>query len=221
MASSALKTTLLALGVAGANAGKFFVEFECSVQVLLLLLRPLRVQLTRRPLCAQSGDASFTVEVNEEWAPIGAARFKELVEKEFYDDVRFFRVIPGFMAQFGLSGTPSESALWRNKPIKDEPVVESNQKGYITFAKTGAPDSRTTQLFINYGDNARLDGMGFAPFGKVLGDGMKVVEDIFNIGEKPNQGKIQSDGNKYLNAEFPQLSYIKSARVVTEFNGGL
>jgi len=179
------------------------------------------LQLTRRPLCAQSGDASFTVEVNEEWAPIGAARFKELVEKEFYDDVRFFRVIPGFMAQFGLSGTPSESALWRNKPIKDEPVVESNQKGYITFAKTGAPDSRTTQLFINYGDNARLDGMGFAPFGKVLGDGMKVVEDIFNIGEKPNQGKIQSDGNKYLNAEFPQLSYIKSARVVTEFNGGL
>eukprot|EP01043_Picozoa_sp_COSAG02_P076846 COSAG02_NODE_16532_length_1075_cov_1.387922_1_plen_131_part_10 len=104
---------------------------------------------------------------------------------------------PGFMAQFGLSGDPATSAEWRAKPIKDEKVIESNQKGYITFAKTGAPNSRTTQLFINYGDNARLDGMGFAPFGKVLGDGMKVVEDIYNIGEKPNQGQIQSEGNAY------------------------
>ena len=154
------------------------------------------------------------MEVNEEWAPIGAARFKELVEKEFYDDVRFFRVIPGFMAQFGLSGTPSESALWRNKPIKDEPVVESNQKGYITFAKTGAPDSRTTQLFINYVDNARLDGMGFAPFGEVVGKGMDVVRKIYNCGEKPNQGQIQSAGNSYLDKSFPDLSKIVTARVV-------
>lgn len=129
---------------------------------------------------------------------------------------------PGFMAQFGLSGDPATSAEWRAKPINDEKVIESNQKGYLTFAKTGAPNSRTTQLFINYGDNARLDGMGFAPFGKVLGDGMKVVEDIYNIGEKPNQGQIQSEGNKYLDANFPQLSYIKTARVVTETaNGGL
>merc|ERR1719326_596714 len=123
------------------------------------------------------------------------------------------------MAQFGLNGKPEVQKKWSAGPIKDEKVIKSNTPGRITFANTGAPDSRTTQLFINYGDNARLDGMGFAPFGKVLGDGMKVVEDIFNIGEKPNQGKIQSDGNKYLNAEFPQLSYIKSARVVTEFNG--
>ena len=159
--------------------------------------------------------------MHEDWAPIGANRFRDLVEEKFYDDTRFFRVIPSFMVQFGLSGDPAKSAEWRSLTINDEPVKESNKPGYITFAKTGAPNSRTTQLFINYVDNARLDGMGFAPFGKVLGDGMKVVEDIFNIGEKPNQGKIQSDGNKYLNAEFPQLSYIKSARIVTEFNGGL
>ena len=93
-------------------------------EALLLLLRPLRVQLTRR-LCAQSGDASFTVEVNEEWAPIGAARFKELVEKEFYDDVRFFRVIPGFMAQFGIPADPSVARQWRDKNIKDDKVAES------------------------------------------------------------------------------------------------
>ena len=167
------------------------------------------------------GPGSFQVLVHEDWAPIGANRFRDLVEEKFYDDTRFFRVIPSFMVQFGLSGDPAKSAEWRSLTINDEPVKESNKPGYITFAKTGAPNSRTTQLFINYVDNARLDGMGFAPFGKVLGDGMKVVEDIFNIGEKPNQGKIQSDGNKYLNAEFPQLSFIKSARVVTEFNGGL
>ena len=168
------------------------------------------------------GAEKIDVVVHEDWAPIGAARFKELVESGFYDDTRFFRVIPSFMVQFGLSGDPEKSKQWRQKTIMDEPVKQTNKPGYLSFAKTGAPNSRTTQLFINYGDNARLDGMGFAPFGKVLGDGMKVVEDIYNIGEKPNQGQIQSEGNKYLESNFPQLSYIKSAKVVTETaNGGL
>ena len=132
----------------------------------------------------------------------------------FFDDTRFFRVIPGFMAQFGISGDPATSAQWRSKTIQDEPVTQSNLKGYVSFAKTGAPNSRTTQLFINYGDNSRLDSMGFAPFGKVKGDGMKIVEDIFNIGEAPQQGRIQAEGNAYLTANFPQLSYIKKATIV-------
>ena len=108
----------------------------------------------------EKGAESFSVLVHEDWAPIGAARFKELVNANFYDNTRFFRVIPSFMAQFGLSGTAATNAEWRAKPIKDEPVKHSNKPGTITFAKTGAPNSRTTQLFINYVDNARLDGMG-------------------------------------------------------------
>jgi len=137
------------------------------------------------------------LKVHGDWAPIGAARFKELVEAEFYHDTRFFRVIPSFMVQFGLSGDPAKNAHWRAKTIKDEPVKMSNKPGYITFAKTGAPNSRTTQLFINYVDNARLDGMGFAPFGEVEGDGMAVVKRIFDCGERPNQGpELPASPNK-------------------------
>ena len=154
------------------------------------------------------------VKVNSAWAPIGAARFKELVEAKFYDDTRFFRVIPSFMVQFGLSGDPATNAKWRSKGIMDEPVKESNKPGYITFAKTGAPNSRTTQLFINYVDNARLDGMGFAPFGEVEGNGMDVVRRIYNCGESPNQGQIQAQGNSYLDKSFPSLSKIVSATVI-------
>jgi cyclophilin family peptidyl-prolyl cis-trans isomerase len=160
------------------------------------------------------GTESFVIKVNEDWAPIGAARFKELVTAGFYDDTRFFRVIPSFMVQFGLSGDPSTSAEWRSKTIMDEPVKVSNKPGYITFAKTGAPNSRTTQLFINYVDNARLDSMGFAPFGEVEGSGMDVVKKIYNIGEKPNQGQIQSMGNSYLDKNFPELSKIVRARII-------
>merc|ERR1712113_748560 len=158
------------------------------------------------------GPGSFVVKVHEDWAPIGAARFRELVESKFYDDVRFFRVIPSFMVQFGLSGDPKLNTEWRAKPINDEPVKQSNKPGYVTFAKTGAPNSRTTQIFINYVDNARLDGMGFAPFGEVEGDGMKVVKKVYNCGESPNQGEIQSKGNAYLDSKFPDLSKVKTAR---------
>jgi cyclophilin family peptidyl-prolyl cis-trans isomerase len=161
-----------------------------------------------------AGEESFTLLIHEDWAPIGAARFKELVEEKFYDDVRFFRVIPSFMVQFGLSGKPDLNSHWRAKTIKDEPVKVSNKPGYITFAKTGAPNSRTTQLFINYVDNARLDSMGFAPFGEVEGNGMEVVKRIYNCGEKPNQGQIQSQGNSYLDSSFPSLSKIKQVRLL-------
>ena len=127
-----------------------------------------------------AGAESFTVKVTSRWAPIGAARFRHLVKQNFYDDTRFFRVIPGFMAQFGLSGKPHLNAHWRANPIDDEKVGMSNQYGFISFAKMGQPNSRTTQLFINYADNKRLDDIGFAPFGKVEGDGMEVVKRIFN-----------------------------------------
>ena len=161
-----------------------------------------------------AGNESFTVKVHKEWAPLGAAQFKAAVEAKFYDDTRFFRVIPGFMVQFGLSGDPTVGAVWRSKTIKDEPVKVSNKPGYITFAKTGAPNSRTTQLFINYEDNSRLDGMGFSPFGEVLGEGMAVVKKIYNCGEKPAQGKIQTEGNAYLDKEHPKLSKIVRAFVL-------
>mmetsp|Transcript_13148 Transcript_13148/g.15934 ORF Transcript_13148/g.15934 Transcript_13148/m.15934 type:complete len:202 (-) Transcript_13148:161-766(-) len=160
------------------------------------------------------GEDSFIVDVHPDWAPIGAARFKELVEAQFYDDIRFFRVIPGFMAQFGIPGDPALAAEWRSKTINDEPVKESNKRGYITFAKTGAPNSRTFQLFINYSNNANLDGMGFAPFGKVRDGGMSVVDAIYPIQERPNQGQIQSEGNAYLDSKFPECSKLISVRVV-------
>ena len=161
------------------------------------------------------GAEKIDVVVHEDWAPIGAARFKELVESGFYDDTRFFRVIPSFMVQFGLSGDPEKSKQWRQKTIMDEPVKQTNKPGYLSFAKTGAPNSRTTQLFINYVDNARLDGMGFAPFAHLAGpEDMAVAKRIFNCGESPNQGHIQSKGNAYLDGSHPKLSKIVKATVV-------
>jgi peptidyl-prolyl cis-trans isomerase A (cyclophilin A) len=118
------------------------------------------------------------------------------------------------MVQFGLSGNPATNAEWRAKTITDDPVVQTNKPGFVSFAKTGAPNSRTSQLFINYVDNARLDGMGFAPFGEVEGDGMTLVKKIYNCGEKPNQGQVQSEGNTYLDEKFPQLSKIVRATVI-------
>jgi len=167
-------------------------------------------------IVTKEGHDSFVVKVHPRWAPVGAKRFKELVEAKFYDDVRFFRVIPSFMVQWGLSGKAQTTMEWRSQTIVDDPVSQSNKPGYITFAKTGAPNSRTTQLFINYGDNARLDSMGFAPFGEVEGTGMDVVRKIYNCGEAPDQGRIQQSGNSYLDSEFPDLSRIIKARLLPD-----
>ena len=160
----------------------------------------------------------FVVEVHRDWAPNGADRFYNLVKNGFYNDARFFRVIEDFMVQFGINGDPKISAVWRDANIKDDPVTESNLRGYITFATAG-PDTRTTQVFINYGDNAGLDGQGFAPFGKVV-SGLEVVGHLYKEygegapnGSGPNQGLIQSQGNAYLKKNFPQLDYIKKATV--------
>ena len=155
----------------------------------------------------------FVVQVHRDWAPLAADRFYNLVKNGFYDDVRFFRVVPNFMVQFGMNGNPAITKAWSGTTLKDEPTKQSNKRGYITFARTGAPNSRGTQVFINYKDNAFLDKQGFAPFGEVI-EGMDIVDKInAQYGEKPEQGQITAAGNAYLNKEFPKLDYIKSATI--------
>ena len=161
---------------------------------------------------------AIVIDVHRAWAPKGADRFHELVENGYFNDVAFFRVIGGFMAQVGISGDPALNAEWREKRIPDDPVKASNTRGTVTFATSG-PDSRTTQFFINFGDNSRLDGMGFAPFGKVKD--MAPVDALYDgygegapRGRGPAQGRIQTEGNAYLKKDFPKLDYIKSARVI-------
>jgi peptidyl-prolyl cis-trans isomerase A (cyclophilin A) len=161
---------------------------------------------------------SFVIEIHRGWAPLGADRFYNLVKNGFYDQGRFFRVIPGFMVQFGINGDPAISAKWRTARISDDPVTKSNTRGLITFATAG-PNTRTTQVFINYGDNSRLDQQGFAPFGQVI-SGMNVVDALYGgygegapSGGGPEQGRIQNEGNAYLTSSFPKLDYIKSATI--------
>ncbi len=167
----------------------------------------------------ETTQGDFIVEVHKEWAPIGADRFLELVKANYYDGCRFFRVIKGFMAQFGLNGDPKVTAKWRNSIIKDDPVKESNKRSYITFAMAG-PNTRTTQLFINFGDNSRLDSQGFPPFGRVT-EGMEVVDKLFSgygegapRGSGPDQSLVSARGNAYLDANFPRLDSIKKASIV-------
>ena len=155
------------------------------------------------------------IDVHPAWAPIGAAHFRELVEDGFYDGCRFFRVIPDFMVQFGINGDPEVNSRW-SREIIDDPVVTSNVRGMVTFAKTARPDSRSTQLFINYVNNGRLDRDGFAPFGKVL-SGMDVI-DSFNAqyrGDPSNaQQDIKTQGNTWLDRTYPGLDYITTATLI-------
>jgi peptidyl-prolyl cis-trans isomerase A (cyclophilin A) len=156
---------------------------------------------------------NFVITVHRTWAPNGADRFYNLVKNGFYDETRFFRVVPNFMVQFGINGEPAVAAAWQNANLKDDPGgKQSNKKGYVTFATRGK-DTRTTQVFINFKDNGFLDAQGFTPFGEVT-SGMDVVEKITDqYGEKPNQGSIQQQGNTYLKAQFPKLDYVKKATV--------
>jgi len=155
----------------------------------------------------------FVVEVHSDWAPNGADRFYNLVKNGFYDNCRFFRVVPGFMVQFGINGDPAVQRNWVNATIPDEPVKQGNTRGVITFAKSGAPNSRTSQVFINFKDNSFLDRQGFSSFGKVI-TGMEVVDKIYSgYGEQPEQGRIQAEGNAYLTKAFPKLDYIKKATI--------
>jgi peptidyl-prolyl cis-trans isomerase A (cyclophilin A) len=160
----------------------------------------------------------FVIEVHRDWAPNGADRFYNLVKNGFYNNTRFFRVISGFMVQFGINGDPSISSRWRSARISDDPVQKSNARGMITFATAG-PNTRTTQVFINFADNSMLDKQGFAPFGQVI-SGMNVVDALYSgygegapSGAGPEQGRVQSEGNAYLTSQFPKLDYIKSATI--------
>jgi peptidyl-prolyl cis-trans isomerase A (cyclophilin A) len=155
----------------------------------------------------------IVIQVHRAWAPLAADRFYNLVKNGFYDEVRFFRVVPNFMVQFGMHGNPAITKAWSGTTLKDEPTTQTNKRGYITFARTGAPNSRGTQVFINYKDNGFLDKQGFAPFGEVV-KGLDIAEKInSSYGEKPDQGQITAAGNAYLNKEFPKLDYIKTATI--------
>ena len=160
----------------------------------------------------------FIVAVNRSWAPRGAERFYQLVKSGFYDGAGFFRVVPDFMVQFGIAADPGVHAKW-GASIPDDPVKESNKRGYMTFATSG-PNSRTSQVFINFKDNGFLDGQGFSPFGKVI-KGMEIVDKISSAhGEEPKQHMIEASGDSYLRANFPNLDYVTSAKLVIDEEAG-
>ena len=156
---------------------------------------------------------SFAVRVTRAWSPHAADRFYNLVKNGFYDDCRFFRVVPKFMAQFGIHGDPAVSAAWRDATLPAERARVSNTRGRVTFAQGVMASSRTTQVFINYGDNSKLDLDNFAPFGEVV-TSMLIVERIYGeYGEGADQAAIQAGGNPFLKQYLPRLDYIRSATV--------
>ena len=161
----------------------------------------------------ETSKGDVVVRVVRAWAPLGADRFRELVASGFYDGARFFRVVPNFVVQFGIAGDPALTKKWDKTEIQDDPVTQSNTRGRLTFATSG-PNTRTNQLFINLKDNVRLDKMGFSAFGEVV-EGMTVVEELYSGDrEKPDQDRIEKEGNAYLLREFPKLDFITTARIV-------
>jgi peptidyl-prolyl cis-trans isomerase A (cyclophilin A) len=162
----------------------------------------------------------FDLMVRRDWSPKGADRLYYLVSNNYYDGIRFFRVLNGFMAQFGMSGDTTVNRIWKDMSFGDDPVKHSNTRGTLTFANTGRPGTRGTQLFINYGNNGQLDGMLFSPLGEVT-NGMSTVDSLYNgYGEgagAPDQGRINAEGNTYLMRDFPKLDYIVTARVAQEW----
>jgi len=188
------------------------------------LLQPKSASLTQTAPASfrvkfQTSQGDFVVEAQRAWAPLGVDRFYNLVKNGFYDGACFFRVISGFMAQFGIHGDPKVSAAWRPERIQDDPVKQSNKRGYISYAMAG-PNTRTTQLFINYTDNSKLDQMGFAPIARVV-EGMDVVDRLHAgygegapQGKGPEQGRLQMEGSAYLTKDFPQLDCIKKATII-------
>jgi len=169
----------------------------------------------------ETSQGAFVIEAHREWAPFGADRFCNLVRYGFYDDQRFTRVVAGYIAQFGIHGNPKITAAWKNQTIPDDPVRQSNKRGFIAFAMT-SPDTRSTQVYINLADNTRLDAQGFAPFGRVV-EGMEVVDRLYSgYGESAGggmrggkQGPVEAGGNSYLQREYPKLDYIIRARLAT------
>lgn len=163
----------------------------------------------------ETSQGPFVIEVQREWAPRAADRFYTLVKRGFYNDARFFRVLNGFMAQFGLNGDPKVQGEYALANLLDEPSKQSNLRGFVTFAQESAPNTRYTMVFINYKDNSYLDADGFAPFGQVV-SGMDVIDKLYSgYGRQnvPDQRRIKSEGNAYLHAEYPKLDFIKTARI--------
>ena len=201
---------------AKSSAGKTAAAHATAAGPRASLLNPASLKATapavyKAKFTTTTGD--FVVEVHRDWAPLGADRFYNLVKYGYFTNAAFFRVVPGFVVQFGLNASPALNKVWHEAKIQDDPVIQSNKRGYLVFATAG-PNTRTTQLFINYVDNQRLDGMGFAPFGMVV-DGMNVVDKIFPAyGEKPRQDLIQDQGDAYLKANFPDMDKIKTAAIV-------
>jgi peptidyl-prolyl cis-trans isomerase A (cyclophilin A) len=171
----------------------------------------------------ETSKGTFVIQVRRAWAPNGADRFYNLVKSGFYDNCKFFRVMPSALVQWGINGDPKINAAWAKATIPDDPVKQSNRKGYVSFAK-GGKNSRTAQVFVNLSDeNVLLDGEGFAPFGTVV-KGVDVVNsyygeygDIQPVGKKgPNQNLIEIQGNEYLEKYFPKLDFIKSATIIDQ-----
>lgn len=201
---------LVMLLVAGCSSEHAFTTPQNVLTDPASRTKPRRVYLVD----VETSKGKIVFEIHPEWAPLGARRFRELVQAEYYDECRFFRSVPGFVVQTGMNGDPLVNGQWKNKKFRDDPVLQSNKRAYVTFATSG-PDSRTTQFFINLEHNKQLDKMGFAPIGIVV-EGMDVIEKLeMKYGEEPDQGLIASKGNDYLKANFPEMDYIVSARIRT------
>ena len=212
---------LTIFGIAVVSAAASVAAQSPDLQKLAKLRNPAALNEKAPDTYKANFDTSkgtFTITVTRASAPLGADRFYNLVKNGFYDDARFFRVLDGFMAQVGIHGNPTIAKAWMNARIQDDPVKQSNKRGFVTFA-TGGPNTRTTQFFVNFRDNAGLDKQGFAPFGEVT-SGMNVVDRLYNgygegapSGKGPNQGRVQGEGNVYLNNDFPRLDFIKAATI--------
>ena len=162
-----------------------------------------------------TSQGTVVIDVHRDWAPLGADRFYNLVKNGFYDDCRFFRVLDGFMAQIGMNGDPSIQSVWGRTNFNDDPVKGSNKRGFVSFAKSSAPNSRSTQFFINFADNSNLDPQGFSPFGEVV-TGMDRVDKLYGgygRNNVPDQERITAEGNAYLMKTYPKLDYIKTATI--------
>jgi peptidyl-prolyl cis-trans isomerase A (cyclophilin A) len=225
MKSNRLFTTILmciALAI-GANTVAFAEDEAVEAQPNPALLDPTLAKEKAPDLFRVQMDTtagSFVIEVHREWSPRGADRFYNLVKIGYFESVAFYRVITGFMAQVGMHGDPAVSRVWLNSRIQDDPVKQSNTVGMVTFAMGGQPNTRSAQIFINYGDNSYLDEMGFAPIGKVV-EGYESVQKLYSgygegepNGNGPAQAKLYRRGNPYLKAEFPKLDYIQKATIL-------
>ena len=208
---------LVALGVAGPA-----VRAEQAAAPKKSLMSPAGLKEKAPETFNAKFDTSageFVIKVTRAWAPNGADRFYNLVKNGFYDDVRFFRAVPNFMVQFGIHGSPLVSSLWQNARIPVDKVTQSNKKGFVTFAMGATPDTRTTQVFINFRNNTNLDALGFAPFGEVVSGAEAVAKIYTGYGEAapkgsgPPQARVQKEGNAYLIKSFPKMDYIKKATI--------